>query len=954
MNRQEEAAAAKLWAVYVSEAEKYDRGLVESWKSDMEGLLIFAALFSSILTAFIIESYQSLNPDPGDLTVHLLAQISQQLAASANGSTFSIPPPTSFAPSISSIICNTLWFTSLGFSLTCALVATFVQQWARDFLHKTDMRSAPVIRARIFSYLYYGLKRFQMHTVVEIIPLLLHGSLLLFLCGLVAFLIPVNLATTVIASAILGTFTAVYCTLTLLPLCYLDCPYRTPLSGAFWRVFRALQRFRCRRHMVTQREVTIEADRIDDKPHPSPNETMVEAMFYAALETRSERDHKALVWTMKSLADDGEFEPFAEAIPDLLWGPGGRRRTYEGHIRGLIHNGDVQLLDRITTLLTSCDAGILSPEDVQRREITCYKAIWAIGSLSDDPNWPSSDGKNKALDLSVLTRLTYPHRTFTTPYAVSYRISAKALVAWSTFLVIEVELTGLREKLAAYEADFLSKGIHSGVEEIALCLRAIRSTLEFLYVPIPEVPTPRNQHAIIQLGSWIEIILSGVPCHIALAYFSDSACSDSLPYRWLDTREILLKALCSPTPISLQATIEREMTRIISHRLDRLNNDPDDATESDWVLYSIADVLSLWTALDTNHIHWAIIYLLNHSKHDRHLRAIFCLGPAEKKTAEIHLWSCFPKTMLDASSGSPNTITALWRLVSIGLQHHYYTTSSRLASAEELLSALSTRETPFAGIAHSVIAMLKVSILRDRNLPTVKTQGMWDDINTTSLRSGDVDAGLYMPDENGMSAAQWKELRNLGFHRLSTPCLDIVAEYLEHCTCAPDNLPYKAAETFHKITHAVYLTPAQAIHPSLQIRLANSIQAIFSLASDTELLDQIVICPLWAVYGAGIKTKQEIEARRNKFMFSTDNSHDELPEDPRHRFWPWLDNPEARRKIKQAFAGYEVKLNSMSQSTSHVLPQLQQILAGMDSWHPEHLEEVETEGEGRNALVTEQ
>ncbi|KAJ7613613.1 hypothetical protein DFH06DRAFT_1370364 [Mycena polygramma] len=233
MNNEDEAAAAKHWAVYVSEAEKYDRALVESWKSDMEGLLIFAALFSSILTAFIIESYQSLNPDSGDLTVHLLAQISQQLAVSANGSTFTVPPPTSFSPNASAIICNALWFTSLGFSLACALIATFVQQWARDFLHKTDMRSAPVLRARIFSYLYYGLKRFQMHTVVEIIPLLLHGSLILFFCGLVAFLIPVNLAMTVIAATVLGIVAAVYCTLTILPLRYLDCPYRTPLSGAF-------------------------------------------------------------------------------------------------------------------------------------------------------------------------------------------------------------------------------------------------------------------------------------------------------------------------------------------------------------------------------------------------------------------------------------------------------------------------------------------------------------------------------------------------------------------------------------------------------------------------------------------------------------------------------------------------------------------------------------------------
>ncbi|KAJ7128562.1 hypothetical protein C8R44DRAFT_557882, partial [Mycena epipterygia] len=65
-----------------AEAEKYDKGLVESWKSDMEGMLIFAGLFSASLTAFLIESYKTLNPDSGDTTVHLLSQISQQLAAS--------------------------------------------------------------------------------------------------------------------------------------------------------------------------------------------------------------------------------------------------------------------------------------------------------------------------------------------------------------------------------------------------------------------------------------------------------------------------------------------------------------------------------------------------------------------------------------------------------------------------------------------------------------------------------------------------------------------------------------------------------------------------------------------------------------------------------------------------------------------------------------------------------
>ncbi|KAJ7752548.1 hypothetical protein B0H16DRAFT_1317352, partial [Mycena metata] len=104
----DDSAASKVWAVYVSEAEKYDRSLVESWKSDMEGMLIFAGLFSASLTAFIIESYKTLIPDSGDSTVQLLVQISQQLASAANGSIFHVPPPTHFSPPTTSLVCNAL------------------------------------------------------------------------------------------------------------------------------------------------------------------------------------------------------------------------------------------------------------------------------------------------------------------------------------------------------------------------------------------------------------------------------------------------------------------------------------------------------------------------------------------------------------------------------------------------------------------------------------------------------------------------------------------------------------------------------------------------------------------------------------------------------------------------------------------------------------------------------
>ncbi|KAJ7936951.1 hypothetical protein B0H13DRAFT_2430956, partial [Mycena leptocephala] len=328
----EEAAASKLWAVYVSGAEKYDKSLVESWRSDMQGMLIFAGLFSASLTAFIIESYKTLMPDSGDHTVQLLSQISQQLAAQSNGAIFKPPPlPTHFSPPAASLICNVLWFISLGLSLTCALVATLLEQWARDFLHRADMRSAPVIRARIFSYLYYGMKRFNMHTIVDLIPLLLHAALVFFFAGLVAFLIPINVLIVAVAAALLLIVIAVYSILTFLPLWYLDCPYRTPLSTSFWRLLRALMTIWRQRREATESEPTM----------LNSTETMVDAMSRRAMEVspgRAARDHRALVWTVKSLVDDAELEPFVEGILDVLWGPNDRRYTYEDHIQRLVHN----------------------------------------------------------------------------------------------------------------------------------------------------------------------------------------------------------------------------------------------------------------------------------------------------------------------------------------------------------------------------------------------------------------------------------------------------------------------------------------------------------------------------------------------------------------------------------------------------------------------------------------
>ncbi|KAF7341580.1 hypothetical protein MSAN_02055000 [Mycena sanguinolenta] len=377
-----EEACAKIWSIYVGEAERYDAALVESWKADMEGMLIFSGLFSASLTAFLIESYKVLQPDSGDLTVAGIAQLSQQLAAIANNMTFVSPLRPSFTPTIGSLWCNALWFISLSCSLTCALLATLVEQWAREFLHKTEMRPSPLRRARVFSFLYFGLKHFRMHTIVDTIPFLLHVSLLLFFAGLVAFLLPVNRVMMYLMCIVLIVFVVLYTVLTILPVLRLDCPYRTPLSAPLWSILQSPFAFFA-------------------KSDPSAQQTMTEAVVVLAQQETKRRDQRAIAWTLESLTDDIELLPFVEAIPDIIYGPNGFRHRNDALFDSLLGTIEMPspLVARIGALIAGTE-GMSRENPLRTRRCTAGdRAIWALCMM------PSSWDRLFNLDQSLFDRL---------------------------------------------------------------------------------------------------------------------------------------------------------------------------------------------------------------------------------------------------------------------------------------------------------------------------------------------------------------------------------------------------------------------------------------------------------------------------------------------------------------------------------------------------------------------
>ena len=90
-------SSLQIWSICLSRhgADKFDRALVETWKGDMDGILIFvgfyiypficllmhfyqSGLFSQILAAFLVVicvSLDSLQPDTPTITANLTAQI---------------------------------------------------------------------------------------------------------------------------------------------------------------------------------------------------------------------------------------------------------------------------------------------------------------------------------------------------------------------------------------------------------------------------------------------------------------------------------------------------------------------------------------------------------------------------------------------------------------------------------------------------------------------------------------------------------------------------------------------------------------------------------------------------------------------------------------------------------------------------------------------------------------
>ncbi|KAH8831821.1 hypothetical protein DL96DRAFT_848582 [Flagelloscypha sp. PMI_526] len=229
---QELGEDARVFKVYNELAEEYDRDMIRGFRDTLDSLLIFASLFSAVITTFVVQTSQALSTDQGVITNHLLADIAALLRDNGNATVLTTIPPSNFGPDTSmykttDIWINGLFFASLSLSLATALLSVLAKQWLQAY---TAVISGPAKEIALIRHLRFrGLEKWKMHEIIGALPLILHASLALFFAGLFIFVRTLYEGIAYVVAIIGGLAFLCYLCSIILPAIDLQCPYRVTL-----------------------------------------------------------------------------------------------------------------------------------------------------------------------------------------------------------------------------------------------------------------------------------------------------------------------------------------------------------------------------------------------------------------------------------------------------------------------------------------------------------------------------------------------------------------------------------------------------------------------------------------------------------------------------------------------------------------------------------------------------
>ena len=265
---------------------------------------------------------------------------------------------------------------SLVISLTCALLATLLQQWARRYLKITQSRYQPHKRAHIRAFFAEGVEKCLLPWTVDALPTLLHLSLFLFFAGLVVFLCNVDLTCFKLVLSWVGLCATLYGCITCMPIFRHDSPYYTPLSLPTWHVvtgtlffvYRFLRWFKDNWGSDSAYFRYLDLEKGYRK---SLAQGMQKTAEETAMNTSPEIDTRAFKWTFDCLDEDHELESFFSGLPGFR-----SSAVVKDPVPSLTEEEMWRLYGALHGLLHRTFSSDLLPASVKdRRAMICAKAI---------------------------------------------------------------------------------------------------------------------------------------------------------------------------------------------------------------------------------------------------------------------------------------------------------------------------------------------------------------------------------------------------------------------------------------------------------------------------------------------------------------------------------------------------------------------------------------------------
>ncbi|KAH8834419.1 hypothetical protein DL96DRAFT_1456906, partial [Flagelloscypha sp. PMI_526] len=176
---------------WTSRLVQHDTAFINQIIDDCNTTLPFSALFSAVVTAFIIEGIKSFQPTDQQPIVDILLALSSHQPNFTLSSSISLPPSSSqFKVKSTDQAATMLFLVSLTVSLFVALYAMRAKQWLREFLQWGSISDKTALRVRQIRW--EQLHASKVELFVAILPTLLQVSVYLFVTGLALFLWDIN------------------------------------------------------------------------------------------------------------------------------------------------------------------------------------------------------------------------------------------------------------------------------------------------------------------------------------------------------------------------------------------------------------------------------------------------------------------------------------------------------------------------------------------------------------------------------------------------------------------------------------------------------------------------------------------------------------------------------------------------------------------------------------------